>query len=85
MQEKLGRRKPQQGARRMQTRGSPRVPKNTSKESSEKTITNIHRQVLEETNGTVLDTAYKMPPHGHEDETDSEDGVGEKNEENKKQ
>ena len=55
----------------MQTRGSPRVPKNSHEESSEKTITLIHRHISEERD----DTTYNMPPRRHEDETDSEDEV----------
>ncbi|KAJ8448067.1 hypothetical protein Cgig2_028943 [Carnegiea gigantea] len=76
-QEKLGKRKTQHGARRMQPRGSPRMPKNIPEESSKKTVTNIHRQISEETNDTVADSTYKMPPHRHEDEIESEDEFNE--------
>ena len=62
-------------ARRMQAKTSLRVPKNTFQESLEITITNIYRQISEETNHMIEDTTYKMPPHGHEDETDSKDEV----------
>ena len=62
-------------ARRMQAKTSLRVPKNTFQESLEITITNIYRQISEETNHMIEDTTYKMPPHRHEDEYDSEDEV----------
>jgi len=59
----------------MQSKAALKVPKNTAQESSEITITNIRRQLSEETDDTVEDTTYKIPPHGHEDESDSEDEV----------
>ncbi|KAJ8429191.1 hypothetical protein Cgig2_028764 [Carnegiea gigantea] len=49
--------------------------KNTAQESSEKTITDSHQQPSEETDDTVEETTYKMPPHGHIDESDSNDEV----------
>ncbi|KAJ8420011.1 hypothetical protein Cgig2_017486 [Carnegiea gigantea] len=42
--------------------------KNTAQESSEKIITDSHQQPSEETDDTVEDTTYKMPPPGHVDE-----------------
>ncbi|KAJ8439043.1 hypothetical protein Cgig2_014463 [Carnegiea gigantea] len=59
----------------MQPRGSLRVLKNIPEESSEKTVTDIHQQILAETYDTIEDLTYKMPPHRHEDETESEDKV----------
>ena len=49
--------------------------KNTAQESSEKTITDSHQQPYEETDDTVEDTTYKMPPPRHVDESDSDDEV----------
>ena len=49
--------------------------KDTTQESSEKTITDGHQQPSEETDDTVDDTTYKMPPPGHVDESDSNDEV----------
>ncbi|KAJ8425789.1 hypothetical protein Cgig2_011613 [Carnegiea gigantea] len=59
----------------MHSRNSPNVPKNTAQESYEKTITDSHQQPSEETDDTVEDTTYKMPPPGHVDESDSDDEV----------
>ncbi|KAJ8423530.1 hypothetical protein Cgig2_030025 [Carnegiea gigantea] len=49
--------------------------KNTTQESSEKIITDRHQQPYEETDDTVEDTTYKMPPLGYVDESDSNDEV----------
>ncbi|KAJ8436462.1 hypothetical protein Cgig2_018595 [Carnegiea gigantea] len=49
--------------------------KNIEQESSKKTITDSHQQLSEETDDTVDDTTYKMPPPGHVDESDSDDEV----------
>ena len=49
--------------------------KNTAQESSEKTITDSHQQPSEETDDTVEDTTYKMPPPSHVDELDSDDKI----------
>ena len=46
-QEAIGNRKEEKRERRIQSRGSPNVTKNTAQESSEKTITDIHQQPLE--------------------------------------
>ncbi|KAJ8426429.1 hypothetical protein Cgig2_021036 [Carnegiea gigantea] len=49
--------------------------KNTAQESSENTITDCQQQPSEETDDTVEDTTYKMPPLGHVDESDSDDEI----------
>ncbi|KAJ8446930.1 hypothetical protein Cgig2_016472 [Carnegiea gigantea] len=49
--------------------------KNTAQESFGKTITDSHQQPSEETDDTVEDTTYKMPPLGHVNESDSDDEV----------
>ena len=59
----------------MHNRISPNVPEYTAQESSEKTITEIHQQHLEETDDTMEDTTYKMPSPGHDDESESDDEV----------
>ncbi|KAJ8431372.1 hypothetical protein Cgig2_008836 [Carnegiea gigantea] len=59
----------------MHSRNSPNAPKNTAQASSEKTITNIHQQPSAETDDTVEDTTYKIPPPRHVDESESDDEV----------
>ncbi|KAJ8432295.1 hypothetical protein Cgig2_024300 [Carnegiea gigantea] len=59
----------------MHSRNSPNVPKNTAQESSEKTITDIHQQPSEETDDTLEDTTCKIPPLGHDDESEFDDEV----------
>ncbi|KAJ8430115.1 hypothetical protein Cgig2_007088 [Carnegiea gigantea] len=59
----------------MHSKNSPNAPKNTAQESSKKTITDIHQQSSQETDDTVEDTTYKMPPPGHVDESESDDEV----------
>ena len=66
-QEKIGNKKDQRGERRIQSRESPNVAKNATQESSDETITYIHRQFSKETDDTVEDTIYKMPPPGYDD------------------
>ena len=46
--------------------------KNTAQENA---ITGSHQQPYEETDDTVEDTTYKMPPPKHSDESDSGDEV----------
>ncbi|KAJ8438608.1 hypothetical protein Cgig2_010392 [Carnegiea gigantea] len=59
----------------MHSRNSPNAPKNTAQESSKKTITDSHQQPSEETDDTIEDTTYKIPPPGHVDESDFADEV----------
>ncbi|KAJ8444771.1 hypothetical protein Cgig2_011733 [Carnegiea gigantea] len=59
----------------MHSRNSPNAPKNTTQESSKKTITDIRQQPSDETDDTVEDTTYKMPPPRHVDESKSDDDV----------
>ncbi|KAJ8420988.1 hypothetical protein Cgig2_027108 [Carnegiea gigantea] len=67
--------KDQRGETRIQRRESPNVTKNTTQESSEKTITDINQQPSEETDDTVEDTTYKMLPLGLDHESNSDDEV----------
>ena len=59
----------------MQLKGSPRVLENIPKESLEKIVTDVHRQISEEKDDTIDDSTYKRPPYGHEDKIESEDEV----------
>ncbi|KAJ8434352.1 hypothetical protein Cgig2_019979 [Carnegiea gigantea] len=72
---KIGNIEQQKRERRIHSRNSPNVSKNTAHESSEKTITDIHQQLSEEIDDTVEDTTYKMPPPRHDDEYESDDEV----------
>ncbi|KAJ8435783.1 hypothetical protein Cgig2_019202 [Carnegiea gigantea] len=62
--QKIGNIEQQKWERRIHSRNSLTVPKNTAQESSEKTITDIYQQLSEETCDIVEDATYKMPPLG---------------------
>ncbi|KAJ8437818.1 hypothetical protein Cgig2_013434 [Carnegiea gigantea] len=72
---RLAKEKHNRGKEECRVEHAQKFPKNAAQESSEKTITDIHRQLSEETDDIVEDMTYKMPPHGHKDESDSEEEV----------